>query len=194
MGEETAMNPMDDATQSETVHANPLAAWQYLCEHGGIELKRRDDTLQEELRVLLDAKQETVEAALSTATMESFVAAFFHLIQPFVSIFRDILAFFEQAGATEGQGQWVLKVDEIDIDLEHFRKWIERLTPAGRVTHHVPAVDYRTVWTLWEVLRRREAINEEVSKSSAGWDRNFDPRRLNLPEDVQEWAGAYAAG
>jgi hypothetical protein len=159
-----------------------------------LEVDRRDETLQDELRILLDASQETPEEALSTATMESFLGAFFQLVQPFVAIFRDILAFFEQAGATEGQGQWVLKAGDLDIDLEHFRKWIETMTPAGRVTLQVAAVDFQTVWKIWEILRAKDLVHEEVSKSFGSWGKDFDAGSLNLPEDVREWVRAYNSG
>jgi hypothetical protein len=181
------MSHPDTAGRDGTVHSDPLSAWKHLCAHGGIELKGRDEELQEELRVLIDARQLTLEDALAGATMESFVNAFFHLIHPFVSIFQDILAFFKQAEATEGQAQWVLKIDEIDMDLEHFRKWMEKLTSVGRLTLHVAAVDMRAVWRLWDLLRDREVIAQELNKS-------FQKMPLNLPDDVQEWVEAYSSG
>ncbi len=188
------MSSKETTAQNGTVLTTPLAAWKYLRTHAGMEVDRRDETLQEELRILLDASQKTLEEALSTATMESFLGALFQVVQPFVAIFRDILAFFEQAGATEGQSQWVLKAGDLDIDLEHFRKWIETMTPAGRVTLQVATVDFRTEGKIWEILRAKELVQEELPKSFASWGKDFDAGSLNLPEDVREWVRAYNSG
>jgi hypothetical protein len=185
-GKNTALNG--------SVHETPITAWNYLRAQAGIEVDGRDATLTEELRILIDAKQETLEEALSTATMEAFLGAFFQLAQPFVAIFRDILAFFEQARATDGQGQWVLKVGDLDIDLEHFRKEIEKMTPAGKVTLHVPAVDYKAAWRIDEVLRSKNHVQDVVSKSFARWGKESDAESLNLPNDVREWVQAYDSG
>lgn len=177
-----------------SVHETPIAAWKYLRAHAGIEVDRRDATLTKELRILIDANQATLEEALSTATMEAFLGAFFQLVQPFVAIFRDILAFFEKAGATYGQGQWVLKVGDLDLDLEHFRREIETMAPAGKVTLHVPAVDFGAAWRINEILRSKDPVQNEVSKSFDRWGKDFDADSLNLPSDVREWVRAYDSG
>lgn len=181
------MSHPDSLGEEKVIHSDPLSAWRYLCSHGGIELEVRDAGLDEELRTLLDARQPSLELALTSVTMESFVSAFFRLIQPYVSIFQDILAFFKQAEATQGQGQWVIKVDEIDIDLDHFREWIEKLTPAGKTKLQVVAVDNEAVWDLCRALRDREVIGNEIEKS-------FQGKQLNLPRDVQQWVEAYSEG
>jgi hypothetical protein len=183
-----------NAALDGSIHNTPIEAWNYLRAHAGIEVDRRDATLTEELRILIDANQETLEEALSMATMEAFLGAFFQLVQPFVAIFLDILAFFEQAGATDGQGQWVLKVGNLDLDLEHFRKSIETMTPAGKVTLQVPAADYDAAWKINEILRSKDVVQDQVSKSFDRWGKDFDADVLNLPGDVHDWVRAYDSG
>jgi hypothetical protein len=173
--------PRKRLDQDETIHSDPLSAWRYLCSHGGVELKQRDQELQEGLRILINARQPTLELALATATMESFVSAFFQLIHPFVSMFQDILNFFIQAQAKEGQSQWSLKVGEVDIDLDHFRKWIEKLAPAGRTTMKVADVRWNEIWELSRIFNRHLESPSRALESE-------------LPPAIQDWVQAYERG
>lgn len=183
-----------NGTPHGTIHDSPLAAWNYLRTHTGIEVDRRDATLTEELRILINADNDTLEEALANATMETFLGAFFQLIQPFVAIFRDILSFFEQADANEGQSQWVLKVGDLDLDLDHFRQCISTMTPAGQVTVDVTVPTFNGAWEIIKILRSSPVVNEQVMKSHSRRDARFDTDVLTLPSDVREWVRAYNAG
>jgi hypothetical protein len=170
-----------------TTHTDPLSAWRYLCKQGGIEIKGRDEGLDRRILQRLDPLASSLEDALLSTDMELFARAFFEAIDPFVAMFRDILDFFKRASATEGQDQWVLRVDGFDLDLENFRRWIETWSHAGRFEEEVPAIDQSGVWKLWDIMRRRSTVADKVSRS-------FDKVTLDLPRDVQDWVNAYNHG
>lgn len=128
----------------ELIHSDPLSAWNYLREHGGIELEGRDEGLDQRILERLDPVAPSLHEALAAATMEAFARAFFTAIAPFVAMFRDILDFFEHADATKGQDQWTLRLDEVDVDLEHFRKWLRTWIEIANVTLQIPAIDGNT--------------------------------------------------
>jgi hypothetical protein len=107
------------------IHKDSLAAWADLEKRGGLELKGRDEGLAEELKNLLDPSAGSLEEALRGATTDELVRAFFDLLQPFVAMFRAILEFFEKAGAAQGRGQWDIVVNDVDVRLEHFRRFLE---------------------------------------------------------------------
>jgi hypothetical protein len=109
-----------------SIHEDSLAAWADLQERGGLELRDRDEGLEEELMNRLSPSAGSLEDALRQATTDDLVRAFFDLIQPFVAMFSAILAFFERAGATEGREQWNITVGEIDLRLEHFRRFLRK--------------------------------------------------------------------
>lgn len=132
----------------DMVHRDPLSAWMYLRDRGGIEIEGRDEELGQKLLRRLNPAASSLEDALAGVTMEAFARALFEAIHPFVAMFRDILDFFEHAGATRGQDQWTLQVDDIDLELEHFRKWLATWEETGRVRLEVPAIDFDGAWAL----------------------------------------------
>lgn len=129
----------------------------------------------------------TLEAALEKASMEAFLSAFFKASQPYVRMFKDILEFFTQAAATQGQHQWMLQVADIDMDLDHFRQNIETWTNLGHTTVMIPALTWNGVWSLFEHLRNYNLVAKQVSL--AGED-----KKLDLPEDVLIWVESYQEG
>ena len=122
--------------------------------------------------------------------MEAFTTAFFEAIHPFVAMFRDILDFFESATITEGPEQWVLAVGDVDLDLEHFRKWIEAWQEAGKARKAIPAIDWRGGWALWEILEKNKQIRSELNKTFG----SRGAASLSLPDDVRAWVVAYDDG
>lgn len=84
---------------AHTIHRDAISAWEYLRQHGGIELDGSDQGLDEEIRKRLNPFASTLDEALSQATLEQFAQAFFKSVHSFLTMFRDILAFFEQARA-----------------------------------------------------------------------------------------------
>lgn len=164
------------------IHRDAISAWEYLRQHGGIELHGRDEGLDEEIRKRLNPFASTLDEALSQATLEQFAQAFFKSIHSFLTMFRDILAFFEQARAGEGKDNWTLRLDNFDLSLEHFRQWIETWSEAARIKIDVPALNNSALWRIWDVLRSNEIIENSVSNSR---------RELDLPNDVKTWVAAY---
>lgn len=170
---------------SGLIHEDATSAWRYLCDHGGVELDGRDAGLDLRVHQGLDPAAPSLEHALARTSMDLFTRAFFGAMHPYVAIFKDILRFFEQAKAIQGQDQWKLRVNDIDFELEHFRQWITNWTDAATTTLTVPAIDERGAWGLWDVLRARDRISTEV-------DNAFENKPLNLPADVRAWVDAYS--
>ena len=168
----------------DPVHRDPRSAWEYLVQHGGIELEGRDEGLDQRIQQRLDPFAASLDAALSQATMAAFTRAFFEAIHPFLEMFRNILTFFEHADVTVGPAQWIIQVDDLDLNLSHFQQWIATWHGLGVAQMEVPAVDWRGVWRLWDALRGREQIDAEVQRS-------FSKEYLHLPTDVQTWVDAY---
>jgi hypothetical protein len=168
------------------VNETPLEAWRYLLEYGGIEIPGRDDETVEALLEGLNPTAPSLEHALATATMEQFCRAFFRAIDPYFTMFRGILDFFEQADATQARSEWKLKVDEEVLELEHFRKSLLRWQKVTKATIFVPSIDERGVWRLWNVLDKRPLIGEQV--------RSVRTKTPNVPSDVLAWLRAYEQG
>src|SRR5215472_5117085 len=67
---------------------------------------------------------------------------------------KDLLAYFEQANAAEGPAQWNLVLGEgqeqLQINLDHFRKWIAKSDRRRRSNRTVPALDSKVLWKIRE--------------------------------------------
>jgi hypothetical protein len=168
---------------------SPLEAWEKLKTQGGIELDDRDEGLDQAILRMLDPQAASLEAALDNATMDEFTRAFFAAIEPYVQMFRGILKFFEQANATEGKEQIVLRVDEIDISLEHFRSFLATWTQAAKMTLTVTAVDRSGLWEMLSVMRQQPKVEKELDRASGS--KSSKPQ---IGEDVQRWLDARDMG
>ena len=175
---------MNNAT-SQQVHRSPIAAWYHLCKFGGIDLEERDEGLDRTILRELNATANCFAYALSKASMDEFVRALLVTIHPFTAMFRDILEFFERAQATEGQDQWILRVDDLDLSLEHFRAWIDRWSRTVRI--NAAYVNHDGAWALLQVLRQRPEIEHELKRAREG-------RSLTVAADVVRWSAAYEDG
>lgn len=173
--------------ENPTVFTEPLAAWKYLCMLGGIEPEYRDQELIKNIHSQLAPSMPTLEAALEGATMEAFLSAFFKASQPYIRMFKDILEFFTQAAATQGQHQWMLQVADIDMDLDHFRQNIETWTHLGHATIMIPVLTWDGVWNLFEHLRTYNLVAKQVALAA-------EKKELDLPEDVRSWVESYHEG
>ena len=169
----------------QQVHRNPLSAWNHLCDFGGIELEHRDEGLDQRILHELNSPATSLPDALVEATMDEFVRAFFAAIHPFIAMFQDILGFFERAQAAEGQGQWILRVDDVDLNLEHFRSWITKWSTA--IPIRLRCLDHQGQWALLDELRKRTQIERELERTRA----NQIPL---VAHDVVEWFTAYQRG
>jgi hypothetical protein len=168
----------------DIIHETPTAAWQHICEFGGIELQGRDEGLDKQILSGIDLTARSLNEALAAATMEVFVRAFFRSLSPYIEMFRDILHFFEQADATQGKTQWTLRVGEVDLDLDHFRQWLDALQQL--VTHEieVPATDFRAEWQIPEVFRSKFSYDEAKEVKS----------RADVREEIREWLTDLESG
>ena len=138
---------MDDG-----VYRDSLSAWKGLREIGGLEPDVRDEDLVDQLRVELDPEASSLEDALASATTDVFLQALFRVIQPFSMMFRDVLDFFKEAGAREGQSQWKLRVDNVSLDLQHFEDFLEHWSSIG-CAFEVPAIDWTGAFIPTSVLQ-----------------------------------------
>lgn len=172
---------------STTFHRDPQSAWQHLCAFGGLELDGRDEGLDERILSRLDSGAHSLEQALSATDMASFIRAFFEALHPYVAMYRDILDFFEHAGATLGESQWTLQVDDIDLNLEHFRKWLAIWDDVTKTAITVPAIDAKAMWQLWSVLQERQAVRDQIKSL-------FQNKPLSISSDARQWASAYNEG
>jgi hypothetical protein len=172
---------------SAKVLRDPLTAWNQLKERGGIELETRDEGLDKRLHDGLNPTAPSLEAALASATMEEFCRAFFEAIHPYVAMFRDILEFFERARAHEGQDQWMLKVDNVPLDLEHFRQFVDIWSRVAKATVQIPAIDDPGFWRLSDALRKSGTAFHAVGDARTGVHKG-------MPSDVQLWLKDYERG
>lgn len=108
----------------DDIYRDSLSAWRGLSEIGGLELDDRDEDLATQLKKKIDPNAPDLDTALECAPMDVFLEALFQVVQPFSLMFRDVLDFFERAGALEGQTQWKVSVGEEFIDLRHFEEFL----------------------------------------------------------------------
>jgi hypothetical protein len=168
------------------IHKNSFTAWADLQKRAGLELHGRDEGFEEELKNHLAPSAGSLEEALRHVTTDDLVRAFFDVLQPFVAMFRVILEFFEKAGAAEGREQWDIMVDDVDVRLDHFRRFLKEWNSLP-CEIEVPAVDFRGAWTLQDATRDMP----EMREVHAGIDTK-QPYWSGVA-DVDDWLRAYRA-
>jgi hypothetical protein len=167
-----------------TIHKDSLAAWADLQKRGGLELRGRDEGFEEELKNRLSSSAESLQEALRSATTDDLVCAFFDVLQPFVAMFRAILEFFEKAGAAEGREQWNIMVDDVDVRLDHFRRFLKGWD-AVPCEVEVPGVDFRGAWVVNNAV-------QDMPEMKSVWAGIGDDRPYWFGvADIDEWLGAY---
>lgn len=159
------------------IYETPLSAWQSILKSGGIELQNRDKGLDNKILAYIDPTALSLEDALSNATMEAFVRAFFTSLSPYVDMFRDILSFFEHADATQGKTQWTLKVGEVNLDLEHFRQWLNAWQQLVKHEIEVSVVNTNTAGQIQEILRKRFSYSEQENVK----------KRSDVSSEIKKW-------
>lgn len=174
-------------------------AWNLLHSRG-LEVPGRDSDLVQMLRDALVVDDGTsgpisFQGALAASSLEQFVRAFFDSAAPYVDMLKDILTWFEQAGAKEGPQGWKLAWDGGEIpELQHFRQWMAALAGPIQAVEH-PALSFADCWRLIEkltpapaVTRTRQLIGKEnyralpasIADFAYGYD--FDYEAIsNLP-------------
>jgi hypothetical protein len=151
-----------------------------------LELNGRDEDLAAQLKDQLDPGAPDLEVALARASTDQFLQAFFRTVQPFVGMFRDVLSFFERAGARYGQSQWKVRIGDDFIDLRHFEEFLE-LWDSIECEFEVPALDRASAFIFNDV--RREVGNDYLTEGNA-WDK---PIVTGVP-DADSWLADYFVG
>ncbi|MHB8271892.1 hypothetical protein [Bradyrhizobium sp.] len=166
------------------IHRDSRKAWDDLCKRGGLELNGRDEGLDEQLKNRLKPSARSLDEALRTASTDELVSAFFAVMEPYVLMFRAILDFFEKAGATEGREQWNITVDDVDVRLEHFRRFLKKWNSIP-CEIEVPAVDRRGAWAMLDATRdmpEMDNVYHGVGRDKPYW---------SGIKDVDDWLRAY---
>jgi hypothetical protein len=172
---------------ASAIHRTSLSAWKALRDAGGLDMDDRDEDLVGKLKERLDATAPDLESALAGATVEELLSALFASIQPFVSMFRDILAFFEKAGARQGQSQWRVSVGDEFLDFRHFEEFLEHWYTID-ADLEVPALDRRHAFILNDVRAEIGGYSYLIDGMDYG-----KPATTGLP-DVDDWLAEYDAG
>ena len=118
--------------------------------------------------------------------MRAFVEALFRAVEPFPMMFGDILRFFEDARALEGQRQWRLVIGDKPFELDHFAEF-EREWRSFECEFEVPAVNGREAFLPHTVRNSLEAT-EYLS------DTGSTPFAQTGLADVDKWLEAYDDG
>lgn len=134
------------------IYTDSVSAWKGLIDIGGLELDGRDEDLEYQLKAHIDPNATDLNVALASVPIDIFLQALFQVIQPFISMYGDILDFFTKARAREGKVQWRLSVDQEIINLRNFEEFLEQWNNI-RCQIEVPAIDSRSAWILLDVLR-----------------------------------------
>ena len=169
------------------IHRDSFSAWLALRDAGGLDVGDRDEDLVDKLRVQLDATAPDLESALAGATVDQFLSALFASIQPFVSMFRDILEFFQNAKACKGQSQWRVSVGDEFLDFRHFEEFLEHWNMID-AEFEVPALERHHAFILNDA--RAEIGGYGYLIEGMDYDK---PATTGLP-DVDNWLAEYDEG
>src|SRR5262249_30505118 len=163
------------------IHTDSLAAWTDLQERGGLELHGRDEGFEAELKNRLAPSAGSLEEALRSATTDDLVRAFFDALQPFVAMFRAILEFFEKAGAVEGREHWNIIVDDVDVRLDHFRRFLKEWNSVP-CDIEVPAVDFHGAWAIVHATQKMPELEPVYAGINSYW---------SDVADIDDWLRGY---
>lgn len=175
-------------------HRDAKSAWSWLVKKGGIEPEGRDSSLVEVLKNRLNPESVNLDDALTNTTVTGFVNAFFGVITPFVGMMRDLLEYFEEAGASEGPVNWVLVLgeedEELEVNLDAFRQWIKTTEHTKSGSRTVPILTYSE---LWELRKHFYHTRPEDPNQKPEWDfRQPEPPRKD--SELTKWLAAYKRG
>lgn len=166
------------------IHRDSRAAWDDLRKRGGLEIDGRDEGLDEQLKDRLKPSAPSLDDALRVTSTDELVSAFFAVMEPYVLMFRAILDFFEKAGVAEGREQWSITVDDVDVRLEHFRRFLAKWNSVP-CEIEVPGVDWPGAWGMIRVIRD---VLESGNARLAGDTR--ESYRSGI-QDFDDWLLAY---
>jgi hypothetical protein len=108
--------------------------WDFLQKKGGLDIKRYDTNITDELRLKLSLPPRgnfTTLLKTENISVEDLIVAFFQAVQPYAEMMSDILTMFESSGAKRSSRNLFIDFDfgkdlpELKFDLSHFKDWIE---------------------------------------------------------------------
>ena len=164
-----------------------------MCDKGGLDPNERDLPLLQTLKDRLNPNVSSLQQALEGTTIEAFLNAFFGVVSPFIGMMSDLLGYFEAANATEGPEEWVLVLgeggEELEVRLDHFRKWVAKSAGMRREIRVVPVLDSHGLW----LIREQFFPLGPAQTDSRGniWRDQPEPRRRQ--PDLVEWLSNYEA-
>lgn len=169
------------------IHRDSPTAWRSLRTIGGLEPDDRDQDLVLQLKNQVDPRAPSLDAALADLPVEHFLQALFQVIQPFALMFRDVLEFFQRAGAREGQAQWKIAVGDHFADLRHFEEFVEQWNSIA-CELEVPAIDSPSAF-LHNTVRRELGGSDYLFEDNAPRGKEYTGI-----EDVDSWLRNYDNG
>jgi hypothetical protein len=108
--------------------------WKFLQTEGGLDIKRYDASIVDELRSKLSLpSRQSFEKALLDKKISAgdLIVAFFQVVQPYAEMMTEILKMFEKAGAKRTTKSLKISFDfgkdleKLRFNLSHFKDWIE---------------------------------------------------------------------
>ena len=172
---------------TEPIYRDALSAWRALEAIGGIERDDRDEDLVAALTRQLQPDAPDLETALAGVSSSELLAALFGSIQPSVSMFKDILEFFEQAGARQGKAHWRVSVDDQFLDFKHFEEFLEDWRKI-EIEFDVPAIPRNQAFELYSAHSRIADENGAMRSVDT-----ISQLASELP-DVASWLEQYEQG
>ncbi|WP_126002172.1 hypothetical protein [Sphingomonas sp. ABOLE] len=158
------------------VHTTASQAWQDFQNRSGLERKGRDAELIAELATRFGCTVSELDAKIQQVSLDELVRTLFKAVAPFAEMCRDIVLFFKEAGGATGRNNWVVALQEDNLDLRDFEQFAS-LVPQTASTISCPSIDFGTAHALYGEM----------------W--KLDPRQTGaFPEDVQQWLEAYDRG
>jgi len=161
-----------------------VEVWAHIRAAGRTDLEYYDSGLEDELRRRLSLPEGALGDSLATyeITVEAFLLAFFRCVQPFVDMMGELLAMYEQAGASVGNENLAVKFDfgrehaGLQFDLRHFRQWVEGWRKGMQIVEE-ELWNYSSLWKLNSALRPdvvgfRESNAELVEPLLREWIRS----------------------
>ena len=171
---------------SSAIHRTAEEAWSHLVSIGALDLKERDTEFADEIRKMLDPSAKKVIDALARATTDQFVQVLFRALQPFSEMHREILRFYQAAGAKYGQQQWKISIEGDQIELADFEDFV-RLWDSVPGEIDVPAAgtdEFGVLWRAWEAYPQLGNLANRAAR---------EPVVIGI-DDVDVWLDLYRSG
>jgi hypothetical protein len=164
--------------------SSPNAAffWRQLARQGGLEVDLYDAPLVASLTESLHLNpSQAFLPQLETISAQEFIPAFFKATAPYARMMRDLLAFFERAGAVESaKGNLRIafdfgpKVPDLGFDLRSFRVVVQRLERAASADlGTAPLFNHNTYFQLLDIFERAQGEADPADAAVAAWLREY---------------------